>query len=129
MRQLLAVLVAALAAALGALILGEYEMVGTTPYVEGVLFGLVIAEVVLTVAKPRPSPPAMTAAAIAPAIGMVWAAWISSGRDWDYVPDGAWVGAVLAPIAAAFWLRQSRGRGRRADQGDAAGYSETDVNS
>jgi hypothetical protein len=122
MRQLLAVLVAAFAAALGALILGEYEMVGTTPYVEGVLFGLVIAEVVITVAKPRPSSPAVATALVAPAVGMVWAAWISSGRDWDYVPSGAWVGAVLAPIAAAFWLRQSRSRRR-------AGYSETDVSS
>lgn len=128
MRQLLAVLVAAFAAALGALILGEYEMVGTTPYVEGVLFGLVVAEAVITVAKPRPSPLALAAGAIAPAVGMVWAAWISSGRDWDYVPNGAWIGAALAPIAAILWLRQSRGRGAGPKARDAEGYSETDVN-
>lgn len=112
MRQLLAVLAAAAAAALGALILGEYEMTGSTPYVEGVLFGLVVAELVITIAKPRPSPLAMAAAAAAPAAGMVWAAWISSGRDWDYVPDAAWIGVVLAAVAAALWVRQSRGRGR-----------------
>lgn len=64
----------------------------------------------------------MAAAAIAPALGMVWAAWISSGRDWDYVPGAAWIGVALAPVAAVVWLRQSRGRGARAR------YSETDVN-
>ena len=114
MRQLLAVLLAAFAAAFGALILGEYEMAGTTPYVEGVLFGLVTAELVLTVAKPRPSPAANAAAAIAPVVGMVWAAWISAGRDWGYVPGAAWVGAALGPVAATAWLWQSRGRGRSA---------------
>ena len=108
MRQLLAVLAAALASALGALILGEYEMQGTTPYVSGALFGLVIAELALTVAKPRPHPATSAAAALFPGLGMVWAVWISSGRDWDYVSGGAWIGVALAPIAAALWLRQRR---------------------
>ncbi len=115
MRQLLAVLLAAFAASLGALILGEYEMAGTTPYVEGVLFGLVVAELVITVAKPRPGPAATAAAVVAPAGGMVWAAWIASGRDWDYVPGAAWVGVALAPVAAAIWLAQGRRRYRETE--------------
>jgi hypothetical protein len=90
------------------LILGEYEMRGTTPYVAGALFGLVVAELVLTVAKPAPVRGVLAAATVLPGLGMVWALWISAGRDWAYVPGGAWVGAALAPVAAALWLRQRR---------------------
>ncbi|MDQ1436443.1 MAG: hypothetical protein QOK43_72 [Acidimicrobiaceae bacterium] len=110
MRQLLAVAVATLTAAFGALILGEYEMAGWTPYVSGVLFGLVVAELVLTVARPWPAPRVMVAAAVLSGLGMVWALWISAGRDWGYVPGGGWVGAALAPVAALAWFRNSRGR-------------------
>jgi hypothetical protein len=110
MRQLLAALGAVVASALGALILGEYELTGTTPFVAGVLFGLVIAELVLTLAKPRPTRLPLGAAVLASGLGMIWAAWISSGRDWSYVPNAAWVGAALAPLAAAAWLGSSRRR-------------------
>ena len=44
---------AAAAAALGALILGEYEFTGTLPWVAGPLFGLVIGEVVVGVGRSR----------------------------------------------------------------------------
>lgn len=108
MRQLAAAAAAAAATALGALILGEYEMAGWTPYVSGVLFGLVIAELVLTVAKPRPHLALAVLAVVLPALGMLWAVWISAGRDVDYVTDGGWASVDLAPLAAALWLRQTR---------------------
>ena len=111
MRQLLAVAAAVLASALGALILGEYQLAGTTPFVAGALFGLVVAELVLTLAKPAPGPAALAAAMAAPGLGMVWAAWISAGRSWHYVPGVAWAGAALAPVAAGLWLRSGRWRG------------------
>jgi hypothetical protein len=111
MRQLLAVAAALAAGSLGALILGEYQLGGTTPFIAGALFGLVVGELVLAIAKPRVSAPAAAAAVIAPGLGMVWAAWISAGRDWHYVPGGAWAGAALAPVAAALWLRSGRNRG------------------
>jgi hypothetical protein len=114
MRQLLAVAAALAAGSVGALILGEYQLGGTTPYVAGVLFGLVVGELVLAIAKPRVSPAAKAAAVLAPGLGMVWAAWISAGRDWHYVPGGAWAGAVLAPAAAAVWLRSGSKRGTTA---------------
>lgn len=104
MRQVLAVLAAAFASAFGALILGEYELKGTTPFVAGVLFGLVVAELVLAMAKPRPTRAVVAAGALLPGGGMVWAAWISAGRDWHYVPGGAWLGVLLAPAAAAVWM-------------------------
>lgn len=110
MRQLLAGVVAVAGSALGALILGEYDMAGATPFVSGVLFGLVVAELVLTIAKPRPARSTAAAAVAAPGLGMVWAVWISAGRSWHYVPGGAWAGVALAPVAAAFWLRTGRRR-------------------
>lgn len=116
MRQLLAAAAALAASALGALILGEYELNGTTPFVAGALFGLVVAELVLAIAKP-PGAAAFAAGVVAPALGMVWAAFISSGEDWAYVPDVAWVGVVLAPVAAALWLRSGRRRTQRAQAG------------
>jgi hypothetical protein len=115
MRQLLAVLFAVFASALGALILGEYELKGSTPFVAGVLFGLVVAELTLAVAKPRPLPWVQAATAVLPGAGMVWAAYISSGKDWHYVPGVAWVGVALAPLAAAAWLGNARGRGSGAE--------------
>jgi hypothetical protein len=122
MRQVLAVAAAVLASAFGALILGEYQLAGTTPFVAGALFGLVVAELVLTLAKPAPVRAAQVAAVVAPGLGMVWAAWISAGRSWHYVPGVAWAGAVLAPVAAALWLRSGRRRG--AGPGDGAGPTD-----
>lgn len=111
MRHVLAAAAALAASALGALILGEYELGGTTPFVAGVLFGLVVAELALTIDKPRPSPGAGATAVAGPCAGMIWAAWISSGHDWHYLPRVAWAGVVLAPAAAALWLRAGRRRG------------------
>ena len=43
----------ALLCALGALILGEYEFSGVTPIGAGILFGLVISEVVIEICGTR----------------------------------------------------------------------------
>ena len=99
-------------AALGALILGEYELTGLTPVVAGVLFGLIIAEVMTVAGRSSHLVMAVLAAGLS-AAGMVWAAWISSGRDWDYVPGGAWVGVVLSALAAAAWIKSPGKRGSR----------------
>lgn len=121
MRPLLAVVAAAVTAALGALILGEYELAGVTPFVAGALFGLVVAEAAVATAGRRSGAPAVTTVAVAAPLaagaGMVWAAWISSGRDWSFVPGEAWAGVALAALAAAAWaggLGRVRGRRRPA---------------
>jgi len=101
-RLVLALVVGAATAALAALILGEYEMTGWTPYLCGVAFGLVVAEVVTSIAR-RSGPAVAVACAALAAGGMVWAAWISSGRDWSYVPGAAWVGVGLAGVLAVGW--------------------------
>jgi hypothetical protein len=101
-RLALALLAGAAVAALAALILGEYELVGWTPFVAGVAFGLVVAEVATTVSRRKGPLVGVPSAALASG-GMVWAAWISSGRDWSYVPGGAWVGVGLAAACGAGW--------------------------
>ena len=99
MRLVLAFVAGAAASALAALILGEYEMTGWTPYLCGVAFGLVVAEVVTSIGRRSGLAIAIACAATAGG-GMVWAAWISSGRDWSYVPGTAWAGVGLAVVAA-----------------------------
>lgn len=106
MRLASAFLVGAAVAALAALILGEYEMTGWTPYLCGVAFGLVVAETVTTIGRRAGLAVALVCAGLATG-GMVWAAWISSGRDWSYVPGAAWVGAGLAGSVGLLWATRS----------------------
>lgn len=123
MRLALAVLAGAAVAALGALILGEYEFTGTTPYVAGVLFGLVVAEAVIGVAR-RGGRELAAAAAVLSGGGLLWAAWISSGRDWDYVFRPAWV-AVAIGVVAAGW-RTATAKAAVRSSGPPAGDSRTE---
>ena len=109
MRHLLALLAGVAVAALGALILGEYELNGVMPVVAGVLFGLAVAEAVVAVGRDVRIALALAAAVFA-AAGLVWSAWIAAGRDWDFVTGGRWSSAPIGAVAAALWVRSS---GRR----------------
>ncbi len=112
MRELLAAMVCGLVAALGALIVGEYELVGLTALLAGGLFGLVVAEAGLAAAG-RGRADQRSLGVVAPATaaaGLVWAAWIASGRDWSFVPTAAWGGVLVAALAAALWVRGPRRR-------------------
>jgi hypothetical protein len=101
MRPVLGIVCAALACALGALILGEYEFSGATPIGAGVLFGLVISEIVIEVGGKRaPVIGVVTAAMVAGALA--WAAWVSSGEGLRPFPNGAWVAMVVGAAAAGF---------------------------
>lgn len=107
LRGLLAVFCGATVAALGALILGEYEFTGTLPYVAGLLLGLIIAEVMLAVGQRRSTPLAAAATALAFA-GISWAGWIDSSEGVEPVKGAVWVAATLA--AATALLRTVRRR-------------------
>jgi hypothetical protein len=98
-RAALGVLCGAGAAALGALILGEYEFTGTLPFVAGPLFGLVIGEVVVGVGRVRTIPIAVVAAALASG-GIAWAGWIDSSEGVEPVKGLVWVAAALAAAVA-----------------------------
>ena len=101
--------------ALGALILGEYELNGVMPIVAGVLFGLAVAEATVAVARDTRLRLAIVAGVVA-AAGLVWSSWIAAGRDWDFVSGARWSAVPIGAVAAAVWVRSS-GR-READSPD-----------
>lgn len=99
LRAVLGVVCAAALAALGALILGEYEFTGLLPFVAGPLFGLVVGEVVVGVGQRRTLPVGLVAGAVAFA-GLAWAGWIDSSGGLEPVKGLVWVGAALAAVMA-----------------------------
>lgn len=99
-------------AALGALILGEYEFTGAMPFVAGVLFGLVVAEVVVSVGRWTGVLPAV-AAAVPTAVGLAWAAWIDSGEGLEPWPVLAWAAIALGVVAAGLRAGRSGTGGAR----------------
>jgi ABC-type cobalamin transport system permease subunit len=105
-RPILGLVTGALVCVIGALILGEYEFNGVTPVASGILFGLVISEIVLEVgARRHPVIGVLSAAMVAGALA--WAGYVSSGEGLRPFPNGAWVamacGAVAAGIRTGGW--------------------------
>ena len=104
-------MVGALVCAIGALILGEYEFNGVTPVGAGVLFGLVISEIVLEIgARRHPIIGLLSAAMVAGALA--WAGYVSSGEGLRPFPNGAWVAMACGAVAAG--SRTGGWRARRA---------------
>lgn len=110
MRFVLALVAGAAVAAAGAVMLGEYALIGVTPYVAAVLFAVVIAELLRSVAG-HSSVALVAGAAGLTVAGLLWAAWIQAARDWSYVPGATWASAVLGAAVAALWVRSSGRRG------------------
>lgn len=94
-RATAGLVVAAVVAALGGLILGEYQFEGWLPVVAGVLFGLVVAEVAVGVGRRRTWPVGAACGLLA-AGGLLWAGWISAGEGLGPIPGGAWLAAGIA---------------------------------
>jgi hypothetical protein len=101
--------VAAAVAGLGALMVGEYPFTGLMPYVTGVLFGLVVAEVILAVARRSSTLLALAAAALA-AGGVAYAAWDDSGYGIRPIGLAAWIGVALAAVVAFVAIARTRPR-------------------
>lgn len=113
-----AVLAALVVAALGAVILGEYELAGTRPLLAGVLFGVAVAEVIASVARTTDGDVRLlAAAALVTEAGLVWATWISTGHELDLASGTAWAGIVLGSGASPLWLRSAGRRGGRTPDG------------
>jgi hypothetical protein len=100
LRTVLGLVCGAAAAALGALILGEYEFSGSLPFIAGPMFGLVIGEIVVGVGRARSVVVAVLAGAMSFA-GIAWAGWIDSSEGVEPVKGLVWVAAGLAAGAAA----------------------------
>jgi len=113
-RVALGLLSAAGAAALGAVMLGEYELTGLLPYAVGPLFGLVIGEVVVSIGGCRAPAIGFGAAALAFG-GVVWAGWIDSSGGLAPIKPQVWVAAALAAgatgLRASGWSRRHRAVG------------------
>ena len=107
-----AVIVTAAVAALGAVILGEYELTGARPLYAGVIFGLAVGEALATLLR-RHDRYLLAAAALLAEAGLVWATWISTGRDLGLAAGTAWAGVVLGAVAAPLWLTSAGRRGAR----------------
>jgi ABC-type Mn2+/Zn2+ transport system permease subunit len=93
------VVLGAALAALGALLLGEYPFTGVMPYVSGVLFALVVAEVIVSVSR-RSGRATAVAAAMCTAGGLAWGVWISVGEGKAPIPIGGWVAVVVGFVVA-----------------------------
>lgn len=111
-RTLFALLLAAACAALGAFILGEYEFEGSLPFVAGLLFGLLLGEVVVGAGQSRSILVGIVVAAEA-AAGIAWAGWIDSSHGLEPVKGLVWVAAALAGTTALLRTVGLPGSGRR----------------
>lgn len=107
MERALAVMIAAGAAALAALIMGEYEPTLGTAAATGVVLGVGLPEVVLGIARWRGAAPAAMTAAFAGG-AVLWAGWIASGRGVAPLRATVWVGVALGAGLAAWRLRPRR---------------------
>lgn len=106
MRQVLAVVAGALLAALGAVVLGEYDLQGLTAIIGFPLYGVAVTE--LTMAVGRRLPPVSLAIVGALVVGgLTWALWISFGhfRNGFTPPWLSWAMVGAAVVAAVLWGR------------------------
>jgi hypothetical protein len=115
-REAGAVAVGVAVAALGAVILGEYELGVTAGVVAGVVVALAITEVALMAAGTRAVSTTSAAVLAAAAFGaLVWAGWIDVHHRGESIGAGAWLGAVAALVTVA--LRTLLGTARSAGSG------------
>lgn len=116
MRPVLALFAGAFTAAFGAVVLGEYQLAGVTGVIAGALFGLAVAEIVLTVGGQTLTSQltvAVIGVAVFAAAGLIWSAWISAGHDWSYVPVGGWIGVAVGAAVGPWWLKSGARRAAR----------------
>ena len=99
MRQIASLAAGAVVAAVGGLVLGEYPFIGWTPYVAGVLFALVVTEVMLSIGHKHGPILGFGGAALS-AAGLGWAVWISSGRGVAPIPGGGWIAIGLGAVVS-----------------------------
>ncbi|MGI8662193.1 MAG: hypothetical protein ACR2LQ_03160 [Acidimicrobiales bacterium] len=108
-RALGALILGALASVLGGLMLGEYQFSGLLPYGAGLLFGLVIGELVAELGRQRSWPVALLAAPLV-AGGLGLAVRISTGEGLEPFPIAGWIAIALGVLAVTWRTGPSRRR-------------------
>ena len=116
MRLGLGFLAAVVAAAIGAVILGEYDYEGLTALIGSALYGVAVAEVFLAIARRLPIA-GFVGLALVVVAGLTWAAWISFNHFRRDVPFGTWASIGLGAVVAVAWAWS--GRSRRTGRRDA----------
>jgi hypothetical protein len=111
-RATAALALAALLSGLGALVLGEYQFEGFLPLGAGLLFGLVVGEVVVEVGRRRTWPVGAVAAALVGA-GLLWAGWIASGDGLEPLRGGVYLAVAVGIVACFVRVAGIPGRARR----------------
>lgn len=102
---------AALLAAVGAVMLGEQPLEGFTALVAGALFGMAVAELIVSIAGYGDGYLGAAGAVLTEA-GLVWALYIETGHRLDAAAPEAWVGVVVGAAASVLWLRTAARRAR-----------------
>lgn len=106
-RRTLAVLGGAAVALLAALTLGEYGFSGVAVVGSGVVTGLFVSEVTVSISRER-SVLLCVIGALLSVAGMLGAAWASTGHRLGTVPTEGWVAVAAAAAAAALRARPLR---------------------
>lgn len=111
MRRPLSLVAVAAAAALAALVMGEYELSLGTALAMGVVLGGGLPELVLGISRWRGVVPAVATAALGGA-SVGWAGWISSGQGVAPFRSTVWAGVAVAMMLSAARLRPKGDRQR-----------------
>ena len=121
-RLALAVAAAAAGAALGALIMGEYELAPTTAIFAALAFGFAIGEVIASISRRHGVVEAALAAVITGG-GLAWGGWISSGRGLVPLTTAAKFAPFVGAVVAVLTVRSSapRAGSSRPDSSPPAG--------
>lgn len=104
MRQTFGAVLAAIAAALAALIVSEYEFVGITPWAAGLAIGVLVGEVMAGLGRWH-GRVAMVAAAVIAFAAVVWGEWIESDSGVEPYSKVAFAAAAVAAAVAAWNVR------------------------
>lgn len=124
-RQALAILAGAALALAGAVVLGEYDLQGTTAIVGFPLYGLAVAELALAVGRRLAAVTlAVLAAIVAGGLGL--ALWISFGhfRNGVVPPPLSWVMVAAAAAATFAWGWSGRRRRPKGTHQPVAAHEE-----
>jgi len=111
-RQALAIIAGTALALVGAVVLGEYDLRGTTVLIGFPLYGLAVAELALAVGR-QLAPAALVAMAAVVAAGLVLALWIAFGHFRNGVSPPVLSSAMVVVSAVATFAWGWSGRRRR----------------
>ncbi len=97
--------------------MGEYELRGAMALLAGVLFGLAVAEVAITVGKSSDWA-LVVVSAVSAFAGLTWAAYIDAGDSVGRIATLRWLGSVLALVSAGWWIRTLGSRAVRSPRAE-----------